>query len=320
MLYVTTRNKDDAYTVQHTLTSDSAPDGGRFVPLTLPAFEEKEILKLKEYTFGAVVAKVLNAFFSSGFNGWDVDFAIGRNASQLKLMNHRIAVAELWHNINENFQYVVDSLFNRICDGRNIANGPTEWAVIAIRISVLFGVYSELLRNCEEMSDRTIDICLPASDFSGILSAYYSRKMGLPIKNIICTSKSNSSVWDLMQRGTFLPAQADDIRIAGIERLIHSALDGESFESFVNCMEQKKAYSIDEEMLPVFNEGLFCSVVDDNRGDSVINSVFRSNEYILDPVTALCYAGLQDHRAKYGVGRLTLLLSEESPKAQGSKY
>ena len=43
MLYVTTRNRFDSYTVQWAVTQDTASDGGLFVPMQWPVFSREEL-------------------------------------------------------------------------------------------------------------------------------------------------------------------------------------------------------------------------------------------------------------------------------------
>ena len=73
------------------------------------------------------------------------------------------------------------------------------------------------------------------------------------------------------------------------------------------------SYTVDEELLPVLNAGFFATVAGDNRATDTINSIYRTNSYIADPKTALCFAGLQDYRSRTGESQITLILSEQTP-------
>jgi threonine synthase len=73
-------------------------------------------------------------------------------------------------------------------------------------------------------------------------------------------------------------------------------------------------YTPAEENLTKINEGLCASVVGSARVNSVINSVYRTNDYRIDPVTALVYGALQDFRARTGENRMTILLSDSHAK------
>lgn len=314
MLYVTTRGNHDAFTVHRTLCSDRAPDGGAYCPLVMPVMDKDQIRDLKNMTFGDTVAVILNRFFSLHLTGWDIETAVGRNSINIIGMSHRIAVAELWRNIDGKFSSVVDSLYQMICGGKNANSKPTDWAVIAIRIAYIFGVYGELLRNDLINESDVFDICVAADDFTTVMASVYSRDMGLPMGDIICTSDSTSSVWDLIQKGIYSVSASDSIRMLGIERLIHNKLGYNYVAAFVDTSEKKRTYTVDEELILQLNDGITCVVADSNRSSGMINSVYRSNNYILDPATAVCYAGLQDHRAKKSSGRIALLLAETTPR------
>ena len=58
---------------------------------------------------------------------------------------------------------------------------------------------------------------------------------------------------------------------------------------------------------------MFAAVVSGDRVSSVISNVQRTSNYILGPVSALGYGGMQDYRAKTGESRPVLLLAERSP-------
>ena len=77
MLYITTRNDRDAFTVQHVLTQNNGEDGGLYLPLHFPKFTEEELQSLCAVSFNQRVAAILNLFFSSKLTGWDVDFCAG---------------------------------------------------------------------------------------------------------------------------------------------------------------------------------------------------------------------------------------------------
>ena len=56
MLYVTTRAAADAFTAFRALTENRGPEGGFFVPMRLPVFDEDQIAQLAEKTFSQNVA------------------------------------------------------------------------------------------------------------------------------------------------------------------------------------------------------------------------------------------------------------------------
>lgn len=311
MLYVTTRGNKDAYTSHRALHEDLAPDGGRFVPFRLPHYSAEEILALRTKTFGQAVAELLNVFFSCQLTGWDVDFCVGRNAARLVTMNLRITVAELWHNPSANYNYIVESLYRKI---KSTGSGAAvDWARIAVRIAVLFGLYADMLQLEMTSYDQTVDISVPVEDFSAPMAAWYARSMGLPIGTIICTCEENCPVWDLIHRGTFNTAAVNSATQLGIERLVESAFGSDEVQVYREKCKNGQTYVVDEDLLGSLKNNIFCAVAGEKRSETTINSVFRNNSYIIDPMTSLCYSGLQDYRSRTGSNRITLLLAERTP-------
>lgn len=322
MLYVTTRNKADAYTAHKTLTMDKGADGGFFVPFQLPVLTAEELAELKNRSFGQCAADILNLFFSARLDGWDVDFSIGRYPVKLVPMNHRIVVAETWHNPDWDFARIVRNLSGRIRGSDDTEGVPSNWAWIAIRIATLFGLYGEMLRQGLTTVESKIDVALPAGDFSGPMAAWYAREMGLPIGMIICSCNENCSAWDLLHHGemrTDLVAQPTntpmcDVGVpASIERLIAGRLGSDEAERFRMACVNGIAYAPGEDKLFDLRKGIFTAVVGQKRMESIIYNVYRTSTYLLDPYSALAYGGLQDYRSGMGEGRTTLLLTERSP-------
>lgn len=316
MLYVSTRNRADAYTAYRALHENLAPDGGRFVPFQLTAFSNEEIEGLKEKSFGETVAYILNLFFSARLNSWDVDFCIGRNPLKLVSLGRRTIVGEIWRNPDSAYAYIEKSLYHKMSGAMA---KPTDWARIAIRIAVLFGLYGELA----SLGIDSFDIALAARDFSMPMAAWYAGQMGLPVGTIICSCNENGAPWDLIHKGEFNTGatviktdfpELDVAHPAGLERLIFAVLGESGVANYLDISAKNGIYHLeDTDAQSVLNQKLYTCVVGAQRIDSVIRSVYRTNAYAMAPYTAFAYGALQDYRAGTGENRTTLLLAENSP-------
>ena len=326
MLYVSTRGKHDVYTAPITMHQDRGPDGGLFVPFRMPVFEKDQILALATKSMGQNVADILNLFFSTKLTSWDVDMAIGRYLLEVRPMNYRILVAELWHNMDQSFDRCIRSLAEKIHPDGDIIGRPSDWSRIAIRISILFGVFGELLRTEQIQYDRPINVALSSGDFSGPMAAWYARQMGLPIHTIICGCNENGGPWELLHRGeldtgaavveTSTP-EGDAAVPTDLERLISATCGPEKTMDLCWCCTEGTTYVPDQEAHAAMREGMFAAVVSQVRVDTIIPSVYRTNKYILDMYASLAYGALSDYRSRTGRSTTTLLLSERNPLLQG---
>ena len=315
MLYVTTRNNRDAYTAHRALRENRCPDGGMYLPFKTPAFSHEDLDALLSKPFSQCVADILNLLFKTNLTGWDMDFCVGRYPVRLESLRHRILVGETWHNPDWNYDRMVKNVVSHLCQEEVV---PSDWAKIAVRTAVLFGIFSELKRCGIEFAD----ISVVSGDFSAPISAWYARQWGLPIGNIICCCNENNSLWDLICHGqmrtdtlsipTAIP-EADVTLPGDLERLIYECGGVAEVERYLDCCRRGAMYCPRDGILAKLSKGLFVSVVSSQRIGTTIPSVYRTHSYLMSPGTALGYAGLLDYRAKSGETRHAIVLADKSP-------
>lgn len=309
MLYVTTRNKYDTYTVYRANQSDRGPDGGLYLPFRFPKMEKADLLALAQQTFCQRLAQVLNQFFNARLTAWDVELCCGKNPAALVPISHRILVAETWHNHDLDYAMLEGRLAARICGYEDTGRKPASWVGIAIRIAMLFAIYGELLCSEDTRPDALIDIAVASGDFAAPMAAWYAREMGLPIGNIIC-SQEDASVWNLLHQGE---VRTDGQMPENLERLIFAVFGVEETLRYCEICEKGRIYTTRPGTLETLRRGMYATVSSQDRVNTLIPSVCRMAGYIMGPWTALAYSGLQDYRANTGENRLALLLSDRSP-------
>ncbi len=322
MLYVTTRSKHDVYTAPITLNQDRGPDGGFFIPFRLPELETDKIKALASRSFGENVADMLNLFFSTKLTGWDVDMAVGRAPVKAVSLNRTVLVAELFHNMEQDFEKMLRVLSRRIHPDGDVIGKYTDWSEIAIRVSVLFGLFGELLRSGQLELGRKLDVAVSVGNFASPMACWYAREMGLPIGTIVIGCNENSAPWDLLHRGglntgalavdTSTP-DCDHAVHPGLERLICGACGHEKTMDFCWSCTEGDTYAPAPETFDAIRRGMFAAVVSSVRLDTIIPSVYRTNQYVMDLYTAQAYGALTDYRSRSGTNNQTLVLAQKSP-------
>ena len=320
MLYVTTRSNKETYTSARALSEDRAPDGGFFVPLRLPQFDQCEIKELAKKGFSQNVAEIINQFFGTRLDSWSLEFAIGRYPVKIVPISGREVVAETWHNPAWKFERLARGIEKAILQSDRISPKPSDWLMVASRIAVLFGIFGELFKDSIEMP---IDVAVASCDFSGVMAAWYAREMGLPIANILCCCNDNNGPWRLLHKGeirtdgnpilTDTP-RCDRIVPRDLERLIHMVLGGKMAAEFAETCRIGNTYYLDPEHQELLRKGVYVPVTGYRRLESAVTSLCQNYRYFSDPYTALCYSGIMDYRSVTGEGRKVLIISEESPE------
>ena len=63
--------------------------------------------------------------------------------------------------------------------------------------------YARLLANEEIAGGEQINVVVPTGNFGNILAAYFAKRMGVPIKTLICASNDNKVLYDFFTTGTY---------------------------------------------------------------------------------------------------------------------
>ena len=319
MLYVTTRNHQDAFTAHHVRSQSRGADGGLYVPLHFPKISDQERKKFLSMSSGQCIAEFLNLFCPAKLTGWDVDFSIGRYPVRLEQLGYRVFMAETWHNIDFQYHRLEQTLMELL---HVEADAPGNWPSIAIRMAVLAGI----LGNYEILGTGPVDIAMVSGDFTLPISAWYLRKMGFPIGNIICCCNENNQFWNLICNGqmhtdqvglsTVVP-EADITLPVNLERLIAECGGSSETERYLECCQTGAAYSVSDGMLQQLRQGLYVSVVSSDRVETTIPNVFKTHGYVMSPGSALAYSGVLDYRAKTGITRSAIVLCDHNPLCYG---
>lgn len=300
MLYVTTRDDRDAFTVSHPMTKSKAGDGGLFVPFRMPRFSEPELSQLMQMPMNQRMAEILNLLCGLKLNGWDVDFAVGRKPVRFASIHHRIVVCEVWHNLHRDFAGLLSELAGLIKEYYSY-EAASEWMGMAVRIAVLFGGVGDVY-NAE-----STPVDLAVKDISWMMAARYAKQLGLPVGNVVVCCDEDDLFWEFIHRGEL---QSD---IPGIERLIHQCGGAAEVHRYLDAMASGSTYFPGEMTLQKLQAGMVVSVVSPKRVASSIPNVFRVSGKVLDPDSAMAYCGLQDYRSQTGESRTALIVSDHSP-------
>jgi len=307
LLYLSTRNKADSFTAHRVLHSTAAPDGGMFMPMQLPVQDDIALAAFERMSFGDTAATILNLFFGTQLTGWDVDFAIGRQALDLVSAGYKVSLAESWHNPAGSHDYLVQRLYNLVTRQKHSFLAPNLWFQTAVNIAVLFGVYGKYCR--QEIYE--FDVAVETGDLQLLLAIRYAQKMGLPIRKVILGCIDGDGLWELFSYGDYQTNRKD--LLIGFEALLWLEFGYTGAEGYASAVLDRRTYRLKDLKLDQLRTDLFATVVGDNRVKNVIDSTLRNNNYRMEHSTARAFGALQDYRAKTGENKNTLLFSRNAP-------
>lgn len=307
MLYLSTDNKTDSFTAYKVLHSAATAGDGMFMPMQLPVQDDIALAAFEQMSFGETTATILNIFFGTHITGWDVDFAVGRQALDLVSAGYKISLAESWHNPAGTHAYLLQRLYALVRGEKYTPDTPNLWFQTAVNIAILFGVYGKYSR--QEIYE--FDVAVESGDLSLLLAIRYAQKMGLPIQKVILGCLDGDGLWEFVSYGIYQTGRKEWMKT--FEALLWLEFGYDEAERYHTAVRLRQHYRLENLKFEKFRDGLFASVVGDDRVKNIIDSTMRTNNYQMQNSTARAFGALQDYRAKTGINKNTLLFARKAP-------
>ena len=183
--------------------------------------------------------------------------------------------------------------------------------------------YAKLLENGEIAEGEEINVTVPTGNFGNILAAYFAKRMGLPIKTLICASNENKVLYDFFATGTYdrnrefvlTNSPSMDILISSnLERLIYlsTGCDAKATGELMKELSSQGSYHVTEQMRAFMSDfvGGFATEEED---EAEIRRIFEDTGYLVDTHTGVAAAVYHQYQEKTGDETKTVIASTASP-------
>lgn len=187
-----------------------------------------------------------------------------------------------------------------------------NWGRLLPQIIYYASSYIDLVdRKGIQWGDR-IDVVVPTGNFGNILAGFYAKKMGVPIRKLICASNANNVLTDFFQTGAYdithrtlikTPSPSMDILIAGnIERLLFLVTNNsEKVSRWMMELQEKKKFIVDTKTRAILQNEFYADWVSNEESLLNIKRVFQQTGYLMDPHTSVAQTVAQRYSQKMGV-------------------
>lgn len=186
--------------------------------------------------------------------------------------------------------------------------------------------YLTLLREGSILDNENINIAVPTGNFGNILAAYYAKEMGLPVNKLICASNENNvlsnfintCIYDRRRELILTSSPSMDILLSSnLERLLFHLSGGDSVlvKNKMTELDNQGCYKIKGIDL----DGFYGNYSNEEEVSLEINKMFRENNYLIDPHTAVAYNVYQKYKLETNDNTKTIIVSTASPFKFGGK-
>ncbi|GHU62627.1 threonine synthase [Clostridia bacterium] len=190
---------------------------------------------------------------------------------------------------------------------------------------IIYYVYalSRMITKTNLNEEEQVNLVVPTGNFGNILAAYYAKKIGLPIKYLICASNENHVLYDFFQSGVYdknrkflcTTSPSMDILVSSnLERLLYEIVDEDPKETkrLMDSLNNFGRYQVSAEAYEKLKD-FFGFYTKESDNFMHMKKIYDRHHYILDPHTSIASCAYEQYQKRYTDLSKALIVSTASP-------
>ena len=177
------------------------------------------------------------------------------------------------------------------------------------QIVYYFDSYVKLVKSGDIQLGDAVNFVVPSGNFGNILAGYLAKKLGLPVKKLVCASNSNNVLTEFIRTGSynanraFIPTISPSMDIlvsSNLERLLFLLSDHNDvlINQYMTSLKEDGHYTISNELRHALQESFTAYDCSEEECKKVIHDTFHNEHILIDPHTAVavhaCHAYKQE--------------------------
>lgn len=177
------------------------------------------------------------------------------------------------------------------------------------QIVYYFDSYTKLVTSGDIQLGDAVNFIVPSGNFGNILAGYLAKKLGLPVKKLVCASNSNNVLTEFIRTGSynanraFIPTISPSMDIlvsSNLERLLFLLSDHNDvlINQYMISLKEDGHYTISDELRHALQESFTAYDCSEEECKKVIYDTFHNEHILIDPHTAVavhaCHAYKQE--------------------------
>ncbi len=197
-----------------------------------------------------------------------------------------------------------------------------NWGRLVPQVVYYVSAYADLLKKGSIKQGDMINVCVPTGNFGNILAAYIAKKMGTPIKTLICASNKNKVLTDFFETGTYnrqrefytTTSPSMDILISSnLERLLFLVCGEKKTEELMRLLSVDGGYTVDKDTMALISSDFVGGSCDEAETANEIKHIFDTYGYLCDTHTAVGMFCAERYMEESGDKTVTVIASTASP-------
>ena len=197
-----------------------------------------------------------------------------------------------------------------------------NWGRLLPQIVYYISAYCDLI--AEKGDIDSFNVVVPTGNFGNILAAYYAKKMGAPIKKLICASNSNKVLTDFISTGVYdrnrsfyttISPSMDILISSNLERLIYdmSGNNSDELSSYMSMLAADGKYEVSDAIKAKLSDEFVGGYATDDETKATVSATFDKFGYLADTHTGVAIKVYNDYVRETGDLTETVIVSTASP-------
>ena len=197
-----------------------------------------------------------------------------------------------------------------------------NWGRLVPQIVYYVSAYCDMIADgVIELGDE-IDVTVPTGNFGNIFAAYLAKKMGLPIRKLVCASNANNVLTEFLASGTYsrnrpffktISPSMDILISSNLERLLYLVLGTEKTREYMKELSEHGEYTLSREDFLAVTESFVGYCASEQETRDAIKTVFEKEKYLTDTHTAVAIVAARKYMCHSEAPRKMLTVSTASP-------
>ncbi|XP_068438112.1 threonine synthase-like 1 isoform X2 [Clinocottus analis] len=174
-----------------------------------------------------------------------------------------------------------------------------NWARLLPQVVYHCSAYLDLCRDGVVAFGDPVDVCVPSGNFGNAMSAVYAKRMGVPIRTVICASNHNRVLADFFATGEYdlrgrrlEPSRSpaiDILKSSNLERFVHHVSDGDGrvVAELFGGLDARRHFRAAEPLLRRMRREARAGWCSEGECLAAVRSVHAQTGYLMDPHTAV---------------------------------
>lgn len=166
------------------------------------------------------------------------------------------------------------------------------------QIAYYFSAYVDLISSGQIEAGAPVDFAVPTGNFGDILAGWYAKKMGLPVRRLLCASNRNKALTEFFKTGTYdanrtfyrtMSPSMDILVSSNLERLLFevSGRDAALTASRMKSLSDKGRYEITSAERETLAEDFYAVSASEDETVEAMYEVFEEYGYAMDTHTGV---------------------------------